>query len=30
MKTLNIVDLRNLLNPDDVRAMGFKYQGIGR
>ena len=30
MKTLNIVDLRNLLNPDDMRAMGFKYQGIGR
>ena len=30
MKTLNIVDLRNLLNPDDMRAMGFKDQGIGR
>ena len=25
-----IVDGRNLLDPDDVRAAGFVYEGIGR
>lgn len=30
MKNRHIVDCRNLLNVDKVKANGFKYQGIGR
>lgn len=30
MKTPSIVDLRNLLNPDEALANGFEYRGIGR
>jgi UDPglucose 6-dehydrogenase len=30
MRTPFIVDGRNLLDPDAVRAAGFRYQGIGR
>lgn len=30
MKERNIVDARNIYNPDLLRAMGFKYKGIGR
>ena len=25
-----LIDLRNIYNPDDVRALGFKYASIGR
>lgn len=30
MRHPKIVDLRNLLNPQEVRGYGFDYQGIGR
>ena len=30
MKTPLIVDGRNLLDPDETRAAGFTYEGIGR
>jgi UDP-N-acetyl-D-mannosaminuronate dehydrogenase len=30
MRTPLIIDGRNLLDPDDVRAAGFAYEGIGR
>jgi UDPglucose 6-dehydrogenase len=30
MRTPLIVDGRNLLDPADVRAAGFVYEGIGR
>ncbi len=30
MKNPNIVDGRNLYNPEDVRGLGFTYIGIGR
>jgi UDPglucose 6-dehydrogenase len=25
-----LVDLRNIYNPEDVRARGFKYASVGR
>lgn len=30
MKNKHIIDCRNLLNTDKAKAIGFKYQGIGR
>ena len=30
MRTPTIIDLRNLLNPEEVRKLGFTYRGIGR
>jgi len=30
MKTPLIIDGRNLLDPEAVRAAGFEYEGIGR
>ena len=30
MRTPKIVDLRNLLNPEEVKSQGFSYSGIGR
>jgi hypothetical protein len=30
MRTPVIVDGRNLLDPDDARALGFVYEGVGR
>jgi UDPglucose 6-dehydrogenase len=30
MRRAIIVDGRNLLDPDEVRAAGFAYEGIGR
>lgn len=30
LKTPNIVDGRNIYNPDEMRQKGFNYQGIGR
>ena len=30
LKTPTLVDLRNIYNPDEVRANGFKYTSIGR
>ena len=30
MRTPLIVDGRNLLDPEAVRAAGFQYEGIGR
>jgi len=30
MKTLNIVDLRNIYEPEAIRSAGFKYVSIGR
>jgi UDPglucose 6-dehydrogenase len=30
MRTPLIVDGRNLLDPEAVRAAGFRYEGIGR
>jgi hypothetical protein len=30
MRTRLIIDGRNLLDPDEVRAAGFAYEGIGR
>jgi UDPglucose 6-dehydrogenase len=30
MKTPVLVDLRNIYQPDDVRARGFKYSSVGR
>ncbi len=30
MKNLNIIDLRNIYEPDDVKEAGFKYVAVGR
>lgn len=30
MKSLNIIDARNLYDPDKVRELGFTYVGVGR
>jgi len=30
MKQPIVVDLRNVYKPDDMRARGFKYSGVGR
>ncbi|HEY2866150.1 MAG TPA: UDP binding domain-containing protein, partial [Pyrinomonadaceae bacterium] len=30
LKTPKIVDLRNIYEPSDMRAMGFEYVGVGR
>ena len=30
MKTLNIIDTRNIYDPDKVRGYGFNYVGVGR
>ena len=30
MRTRGVVDGRNLLDPDEMRALGFAYEGIGR
>lgn len=30
MKDLNIIDLRNIYEPDDVKEAGFKYVAVGR
>jgi UDPglucose 6-dehydrogenase len=30
MKTPRIADLRNIYDPDDMRALGFAYVGVGR
>ncbi len=30
MKELNIIDARNLYNPEDIKALGFNYVGVGR
>ena len=30
MATARIVDARNMLNPDELRAAGFLYEGLGR
>ena len=30
MKSPNVVDLRNIYRPDDMRARGFRYSSIGR
>ena len=30
VKSAKIVDLRNILNPDEARQAGFDYRGIGR
>ena len=30
MKTLNIIDARNIYNPDDMKKEGFNYVSIGR
>ena len=30
MRTPLIIDGRNLLDPDEARAAGFAYEGIGR
>ena len=30
MKTPRIADLRNIYEPEDLRALGFEYVGVGR
>jgi UDPglucose 6-dehydrogenase len=25
-----VVDLRNIFNPDEMRGLGFRYEGVGR
>jgi UDPglucose 6-dehydrogenase len=30
MKTPNLIDARNIYNPDKARALGFTYMGVGR
>jgi len=30
MKSPNVVDLRNIYRPDDMRARGFRYSSVGR
>lgn len=30
MKTLNIIDARNIYDPENLRALGFNYIGVGR
>jgi UDPglucose 6-dehydrogenase len=30
MKTPRVADLRNIYDPEDMRAMGFEYVGVGR
>lgn len=30
VKSPNIIDARNIYNPEDVRALGFNYMGVGR
>jgi len=30
MKSPNVVDLRNIYRPDDMKARGFRYSSIGR
>ena len=30
MRELNLIDLRNIYEPEAVRAAGFKYAAVGR
>jgi UDPglucose 6-dehydrogenase len=30
IRTLVLVDLRNIYKPADVRALGFRYASVGR
>jgi UDPglucose 6-dehydrogenase len=30
MRKPRIVDLRNIFNPDEMRGLGFAYEGVGR
>jgi len=30
MRTAVLIDGRNMLDPDELRAAGFSYDGIGR
>jgi UDPglucose 6-dehydrogenase len=30
MRQPRIVDLRNIFNPDEMRGLGFAYEGVGR
>jgi hypothetical protein len=30
MKDLNIIDLRNIYEPEDVKEAGFRYVAVGR
>jgi UDPglucose 6-dehydrogenase len=30
MRQPRIVDLRNIFNPDEMRGLGFTYEGVGR
>lgn len=30
MRTANLLDARNVLDPDDARSAGFRYSGVGR
>ena len=30
MKSPRIADLRNIYDPEDMRALGFEYVGVGR
>ena len=30
MKAPRIADLRNIYDPEDMRALGFEYVGVGR
>jgi len=30
MRKPRIVDLRNIFNPEEMRGLGFAYEGIGR
>ncbi len=30
MRTPRVVDLRNIFNPEEMRSLGFAYDGIGR
>jgi UDPglucose 6-dehydrogenase len=30
MRNRVLIDGRNMLDPDELRALGFQYEGIGR
>ena len=30
MRQPRVVDLRNIFNPEEMRGLGFTYEGVGR